>query len=106
MSASKREKKILCVCGAGFATSTMIAEVLSDALSKRGITNVKIIKTRIDRIADIDISDIDLIVSGNPVPSSISRGVPVFRSISFFTGIGIEKDVEKIIEILGLHPKK
>ena len=88
------------MCGAGFATSTIIVNTIQSLLEKRGITNVEIIKERIDKIRDYDPSKIDLIVSGNPIPPDISRGVPVLRSLAFLTGVGIENEIDKIVEIL------
>lgn len=96
----QKKYKILSVCGAGVATCTMIAEAIKERLKKKGFTNVEVIKDRIDKIMDKNPDEIDLIISSNPIPPDIARGVPVFRTMSFLTGIGVEKDIEEIVKKL------
>ena len=42
----------------------------------------------------------DLVVTTTQI--SDTGGVPVLHTISFLTGIGIEKDIDKIMEYLGV----
>ena len=98
-------KKIVVVCGAGFATSSLIADNILELLEKKGFStsDIKIIKARIDNLQDY-VEGADLIVSANPIPESLSKGVPVIRSLAFMTGVGLDEAVEEIIKKLNLKP--
>ena len=89
-------KKILVACGTAVATSTVVAKKLEEIFKKRGI-EVKIDQCKAAE-ASSRASNYDLIVTTTPVQNT--GNTPVIRTISFLTGIGIEKDVEKILEIL------
>lgn len=89
--------KILILCGAGVATSVFIKTTLEQEFKKRDI-NADI---RVRRIDQLPISQpVDLYVSGGFVPEDLLGGVPHFQSISFFTGMGIDSALDKIVEIL------
>jgi len=96
-------KKILVVCGAGFATSSLIGNNIIEGLEKKGINTIgfDVEKTRVDNLQD-KVANADLIVSANPIPESIAQKVPVIRSLAFFTGVGLDEVIDEIIEKLNL----
>lgn len=88
-------KKVLVACGTGVATSTVVTIKIKEAIQSAGIqADVQQCK-----VSEIDSSDnnIDLIVTTTAYTHPV---VPVIRSLSFLTGIGMETDIEKIISIL------
>ncbi len=89
-------KKILVACGTAIATSTVVAKKLEGELAKRGI------EVRIDQCKASEVgaraASYDLIVSTTEVDDT--RGKPHVRTLSFLTGIGLEKDLSTIVSHL------
>lgn len=86
---------ICVVCASGMATSKLISEQLKDLLKQRNIDA----KMTVTKISDLgDVSNYDVIVTSTLLPDNL--GIPVIRTMSFLTGIGMEKDLDKIIEVL------
>jgi len=92
----EKKYRIGVVCGAGMATSSVVAEKLKDELSKRGIEANIITVTAID--ASSVAKDLDLIVTTTLLQSDL--GVPIIRAISLLTGIGAEETIKKIVNTL------
>lgn len=90
------KKRILVACGTGIATSTLVAKKIEEALKARGI-DVFVDQCKAAE-APSKAANFDLIVTTTPV--SNTGNTPVIRSISFLSGVGVEKDIEKIIETL------
>ena len=90
-------KKILVACGTAVATSTVVAKKLEEALAARGIA-VKIDQCKASEVS-AKAAAYDLVVSTTEVDDA--RGKPLVRTLSFLTGIGIDKDVDKIAKLLG-----
>jgi len=90
-------KKILVACGTAIATSTVVAKKLEAELQKRGI-DVKIDQCKASEVG-AKVQSYDLVVSTTEVDDA--RGKPIVRTLSFLTGIGIDKDVETIVRLLG-----
>jgi PTS system galactitol-specific IIB component len=90
-------KKILVACGTAIATSTVVAKKLEAELQKRGI-DVKIDQCKASEVG-AKVQGYDLVVSTTEVDDA--RGKPIVRTLSFLTGIGIDKDVETIVRLLG-----
>ncbi|NLN98085.1 MAG: PTS sugar transporter subunit IIB [Eubacteriaceae bacterium] len=88
-------KKIAVACGTGIATSTVVTMKIKEALEKNNI-KADVIQCKVAEIGQYE-DNVDLIVT---TTSYESKKVPVIRAISFLTGIGMESDIEKIIEIL------
>lgn len=86
---------ICVVCGAGFATSKLIADQLKTLLNERNI-DTNIIVTRVSDLSNV--SNYDLIVTATLL--SDSYDVPVVRTMSFLTGISMDKDVDMIVDVL------
>ncbi len=90
------KKRVLVACGTAVATSTVVARKLEDELRRRGI---EIITTQC-KAAEVPsrVHDHDLVVTTTFV--SGTGEVPVIHSVSFLTGIGLERDIDRIVEIL------
>ncbi len=93
-------KKVLLACGTGICTSTTAANKLMGELAKRGkdkeieITQCKVAE------APSKAENFDLLVATTQVPSTIQ--IPVVMGLPFLTGIGMDKAVDQICEILGI----
>jgi PTS system galactitol-specific IIB component len=91
-------KKILVVCGAGVATSTVAAKKVEEKLRERGI-EVKVDQCKATEIA-YKLADCDLVVT-TTLLGDLDGAVPVVQTVSFLTGVGIDKDIDKIVALLG-----
>lgn len=92
---SRKKPKICVACGSGMATSHLIAQQLEELLREKGV-KAEIKATKVSDLSKNE--DYDLIVTSTLLPDTYS--VPVIRATSFLTGVGMEKDLEKIIEYL------
>lgn len=92
----KKKYRIGVVCGAGMATSSVVAEKLKDELPKRGIEADIITVTAID--ASSVAKDLDLIVTTTLLQADL--GIPIIRAISLLTGIGAEETIKEIVNTL------
>lgn len=90
-------KKILVACGTAIATSTVVAKKLEEKLRARGLA-VAIDQCKASEVGS-KASGYDLIVSTTEVDDT--RGKPHVRTLSFLTGVGMDKDIEKIAKLLG-----
>jgi PTS system galactitol-specific IIB component len=90
-------KKILVVCGAGVATSTVAAKKVEEALAARGIP-VLVDQCKVTEVA-FKASGYDLIVTTTLLGDV--AGTPVVQTVSFLTGVGVDQDIQRILEILG-----
>jgi len=91
------KKRILVACGTAIATSTVVANKINEMLTARGI-DVTIDQCKAAE-APSKAANFDLIVTTTPVGKV--GDTPVIRTISFLSGVGMEKDIELIIEKLG-----
>ena len=91
-----KKYKIASVCGAGLATSTWIANKLTQSLAERDI------EAEITEMKIMDLSwsasNFDLIVSASNLGDIYDA--PVVVSTSILTGIGFEDTIDNIVEIL------
>ncbi len=93
-------KKLLVICGAGHATSTIAVAKLTKWLEEEGYINkVKIYQSKIsDELNKID--EYDAVVSTTIVPDGIKAKVT--NGLGLLTGIGIEEiysDVKERLEL-------
>ena len=89
-------KKIAVICGASIVTSTIIADKLKRLLDEQ---NVKAeISKGLTSEADKLAKNADLIVTTAFLRTDY--GIPVVNGVSFLTGVGVEKTIEQILEIL------
>lgn len=89
-------QKIIISCGSGIATSTMAAasvKIILESLQK----DIKIIKCSVQEIQGY-IDGAVLIVSTAQIP--FETNVPVVSGIPFLTGVGKDKAIEEIKNIL------
>jgi PTS system galactitol-specific IIB component len=91
-------KRILVACGTGIATSTVAARKIEEKLGERGIT-VEITQCKASDLA-YHLDGQDLVVTTTLIDDA--QGVPILSTVSFLTGIGIDADIDRIVELLGL----
>uniref|UniRef100_UPI00403FA5B7 PTS sugar transporter subunit IIB n=1 Tax=Candidatus Enterococcus willemsii TaxID=1857215 RepID=UPI00403FA5B7 len=93
-------KKLLVICGAGHATSTIAVAKLSKWLEDEGLTDqVKIYQSKIaDELNKID--EYDAVVSTTIVPDGIKDKVT--NGLGLLTGIGTEAIYADVKERLGV----
>ena len=89
-------KKILVCCGAGVATSTMVAVRLQELLAGKGIEAV------CDHCKVMEVAGMadryDALVSNVAMEHNV--GIPVVMGLPFITGIGKDKALEELIQKL------
>lgn len=92
----RKKKRILVACGTAIATSTVVARKIEEELGKRGIQ----VETTQCKAAEVPsrVEGHDLVVTTTFV--SGTGDVPVIHSVSFLTGQGLERDIEKIVQYL------
>jgi len=93
-------KKLLVVCGAGHATSTIAVAKVSQWLQEQGYGDqVKIYQSKIaDELNRID--DYDAVISTTIVPESIKS--KVINGLGLLTGMGVDALYKDLKERLGL----
>jgi PTS system galactitol-specific IIB component len=91
------KKKILVVCGAGVATSTVVTKKLEEKLGERGVP-VQVDQCKVTEVP-YKAADYDLIVTTTLLGEV--QGTPVVQTLSFLTGVGLEADLDRIVGILG-----
>lgn len=90
-------KRIIVACGSGVATSQTVASKLERELDKRGL------KVKVEAV---DMKSLEHHIKSADAYVSIVKpekdyGVPVFNGIAFLTGVGMDQELDKIIEFLG-----
>lgn len=89
-------KKIIVACGSGVATSQTVASKLLRLMDSRG---VKVEVEAVDmKSLDQHIKNADAYVS--IVKPQKDYGIPVFNGVAFLTGVGMEQELDKIIEFI------
>ncbi|TYP56767.1 PTS sugar transporter subunit IIB [Thermosediminibacter litoriperuensis] len=91
-----KTKRIIVACGTGIATSTVVADKISEACKKEGI-NASIIQCKITELRSYA-DGADLIVTTTILKDKYN--IPVINGLSFITGIGEEKAIQEIINEL------
>lgn len=93
-------KKILVICGAGVATSTVAINKIKNLLDEHQLAEQVVIDQ--GSVAELPMrkDDYDLIVSTANIDES-SIDTPVVMGLPFLTGIGVEDTVNEIIRKLG-----
>ncbi len=89
------KKNILIACGTGVATSTVVSMRVQEELAKHQI-NATVEQCKVAELP-AKITGADLVVT---TTSYESDQIPVIRALSFLTGIGMDEDIAKIIEIM------
>lgn len=89
-------KRIIVACGSGVATSQTVASKLKKELQNR------------NKQADIEAVDMKSLESHlknadayvSIVKPDKDYGVPVFNGVAFLTGMGMDQELDKIVEFL------
>jgi len=89
------KKKVLVACGTGIATSTVVTIKIQEALKANNI-DADVIQCKVAELP-MKINGADLVVTTTVYEND---KVPVIRGLSFLTGIGMEKDLQKIVDTL------
>lgn len=89
-------KKIIVACGSGVATSQTVASKLAKLLKERKV-NAVVEAVDIKSLKHY-VKDADAYVS--IVKSKEEFNIPVFNGVAFLTGMGQEKELEKIIKLI------
>jgi galactitol PTS system EIIB component len=89
-------KKILVSCGTAVATSTVVAKKVEETLKNKGY-NVVVEQCKASEVP-YKAAGADVIVTTTPI--SDAGSTPVIQTISFLTGVGIDADIDKIIQYL------
>jgi len=89
-------KKIIVACGSGVATSQTVASKLNKELEKK---NVKADVEAVDmKSLESHIKNADAYVS--IVKPDKDYGIPVYDGVSFLTGVGMEQELDKIVDFI------
>lgn len=89
-------KRVLVACGSSVATSMVVARKLAEELGKRGRT-VAITQCKACEVETLAEGH-DLIVTTSAL--GVVLDIPVVHAVSFLTGVGLESDIDKIIDYL------
>lgn len=89
-------KRILVSCGTAVATSTVVAKKVEEILKNKGY-DVVVEQCKASEVPS-KAERADLIVTTTPV-SGVGN-TPVVHTLSFLTGVGIDADIQKILEHL------
>lgn len=89
------KKRILVACGTGIATSTVVTMRIKETLQEKKI-DAEVEQCKVSELPS-KINSADLVVT---TTSFTSDKIPVIRALSFLTGVNVEEDLKKIVEIL------
>lgn len=92
------KKRILVACGTAIATSTVVAKKIEELMKAKGVDVVVDQCKAAEAPSKADM--FDLIVTTTPIAGVTNK--PVLRTVSFLSGVGMDKDIAKIMELLGL----
>ena len=93
-------KKILVCCGSSMVTSTVALNNIKEACQKAGI-DATFGQCKFAEVPfQIKTFNPDVIVPTGPLDESSAGGIPVVKGISFVTGVGIDKTIAEILDIL------
>jgi len=91
-----KPKTILVACGTGIATSTVVANLVEEALRDRGF-NIHVKQCKVAEV-QAHLDGVDLIVTTTQLSGNF--GVPIIKTLAFLTGIGKEDALKQIIDAL------
>lgn len=91
------KKYIIVACNAGVATSQAVASKAKRILTDRGFTNFDIEAVDISTL-DYHINKADAYIA--IIPSHEEYSIPKIDGVAFLTGVNLENEVDKLIEVL------
>lgn len=93
-------KKILVCCGSSMVTSTMASRKLEKVLKQKGI-DVKLEQCKFSEVPRmVGNFKPDVVVPTGPLSEKDAKGIPVVRGTAFVTGVGEDKVIADIIDVL------
>lgn len=89
-------KKVIVACGSGVATSQTVASKVERILKEHGVRA---------NVEAVDIKSLDQHIRTSDAYVAITKAnkeynIPTFNGIAFLTGMGMEEEVEKLIDAL------
>lgn len=91
-----KQKVILVACGAGIATSTVVAQKVENLIKANNI-NARVIQCKISEVSGYE-EDADLLVS--TTIASRTYKIPVIKAINYLTNVNTKKVDQAIIDAL------
>lgn len=90
-------KKIITACGSGVATSSTIAKKVERLLAQKGVKN----PVEAINISDLGrrVKDADIYICIAPAKQE-DFPIPVINGMAFLTGIGQDKELQKLIDLI------
>ena len=91
-----KRKRFIVACANGVATSQTVVSIVENMLHDRGVNNVEVMA--------VDIKSIDNYLQGADAYICTIRpdhefNVPVVDGIKFLTGVGVDDELQKLIDI-------
>lgn len=88
-------KKVIVACGSGVATSQTVASKVTRLLNERNQSHIK--------VEVIDLKSLDSHIKDSAAYIAITKvdkqyPIPVINSIAFLTGMGMEQELQKVID--------
>ncbi|GAA5112237.1 PTS sugar transporter subunit IIB [Orbus sasakiae] len=88
-------KKIIVACGSGVATSQTVASKAMRLLKEKGYNDIK--------VEVVDLKSVDTHMKDSAAYIAITKidkeyPIPVINGIAFLTGIGMDAELQKIID--------
>ena len=90
-------KQILVACGNGVATSTVVATKVRKYLKEKGV-QAETTQTRLIEVPG-KVKNYDLLITTGQFEGQ-TGDIPIVRGMSLLTGIGADKTLEEVYEIL------
>lgn len=88
-------KKVIVACGSGVATSQTVASKVERLLKERNVTDIA--------VEAVDLKSVDRYMKDSIAYIAITKvdkeyPIPVINGIAFLTGIGMDAELQKIID--------
>lgn len=88
-------KKVIVACGSGVATSQTVASKVGRLLKERNLTDIK--------VEVVDLKSLDTHIKDSAAYIAITKvdkayPIPVINGIAFLTGVGMEQELQKLID--------
>lgn len=90
--------KILCVCGTGIATSTVVHNGVKNIMEKYNIPYDVVQCKALEVASKLSSFKPTVIVSTTPI--SIKTNIPIISGIPFLSGVGIDQVEQQLIDIV------
>ncbi|MDK2806083.1 MAG: galactitol system component [Thermoanaerobacterium sp.] len=93
-------KTVVVCCGTSMITSSVAINKLKEVFEKEKL-EVKFVQCKFSEVPSIVKQyNPDVIVPTGPLSEKAANGVPVVRGTSFISGVGIDKTIQEVLDIL------